>query len=377
MKKIQHQAQKKVELVNQKVTQMLHSVQRLVHVLIGPFVRIALDIRQKYRDIRERTYGGVKKFTAKLKSTLRLPGLIFSPRLNLNRLKRSFIDIKEKFSEGKEKISLTVQQGIQWVKESSQIFLGWGQLQFQRINEQVLTLTTKWKSAFQSSQKRSEKATDWVFNQLKKGARFLKRQLNPCLNFYQRQWLPKWQVVSGYCKTRWDQAGDLFQNGHKQALLFLQVRQEKMKQLSSERLINYITSQGWLAKLPLFFQNWLRRGLSHPFVRRFIELGFKCSTLFANSLLYTAKFLLQTLSCSGVVLRKGSEGLRSGTKNFFKTVVESSKSALGMLHKLAFNVLYYFLLFLTMNFIVCKWGMYLLRDCVSTLFRKINSVSVK
>lgn len=372
VKKIQHQVKKRLEVVNQKMTQFIHYVQSLAKILMQPIIQMTLQIRQLFSRIRLRFTTPIKSFTAKIRSPLRFLRLSFIQGESLKNLKKSFLEIREKFSDVKEKFGTIVQQTIHWIKESPQAVLGWGQLQFQRMADQMLTFSAKWKETFNPSQKIARETTDWVFKQLKKGANAFQRQFTPLVHLYLKQWLPRWQTIKGFSKCRWDQASDFFKNGHRRALTFLYSRQERLKLLSSDVIIDYITSRAWLNKLPTFFQQYLKKWLSHKFTHLILDKGINLSSLFAKIPLQIAKFSLEAFSHFGTFLKRAGAGSRALIKSGFKSAFDILKAVFKIIKKTAFYVLYYFLLLSTMTVILMTLGLRLLGDCTKDFIKRFS-----
>src|SRR5262249_1972940 len=149
---------------------------------------------------------------------------------------------------------------------------------------------------FQISQQLAQRATDWVLKGFRRGSEGFKRQFSPLVNFYQEQWLPRWHQLSEACKVKWLQTRNFFQHKHQRSLAFLQAMQEKLKRVTSDRILQYILSHPWMGKLPAHFQEWLKKWLSHPLIRAICDTGVKCYTLFANALVQVAKYGLQAIA---------------------------------------------------------------------------------
>lgn len=372
MKKIQHQVKKRMEKVNQKVTQILHFVQRLSKVLLQPIVQLALQIRQSFSRLKSRFNAPIKNFTTNMKSLFRFNRLSFIRGESLKNLKGFFSEIREKFSEGKERLGAIIQQSIQWMKESPQILLGWGQLQLQRVTDSALIFNSNWKKTFEPSQKIARQTTEWVFTQSKKGINAFKGQFTLLVNYYLERWHPRWQNVKETCKNQWKQTSDFFKNRHQRALTFLYCQQEKLKLFSAEQMIDYITSHHWVDKFPTFFQKFLKKWLLHPFTRTSLQLGLKFSSLFAKTLLTIAKFSLELFSHIGTFLKKAGHWIRHLIKGCFKSVSDILKIVLRVIQKSAFYLLYYSLLFSTMMIILFTWALRLLGECTKDFIAKFS-----
>jgi hypothetical protein len=363
-RKVQHQTQKYIASRTQKIVYMVQFVQRLAQVLIQPIVHLTLEIRQSIRRMREHTLQFFKMTMGRAKSMLKLP-LQFAE--GFKRLQKRMTQIREKWSQQVRTLSTRMQEGIQWIKESPQIFLGWGHAQLQRLNQQAVSWRTQWKSHFQNSQQFAQRTTNWVYRQFKNGIEGLKSCFNPFVNVYRHQLQPQWQRLKEICKGKWQQTRDFFHQKHQKALAFLQAKQEKLKQLSSLRFIQYLMSHPWMGKLPLRLQNCLKKFFSHPTFRFICEGGIKAYSFVASSLLRSASLGLQILSKGTILTLQACDWLRASVKTTLKKVVYILKIGQGVFRKCALHALYYCLLFVMMALILLMWGGRFLGQCMGAL----------
>lgn len=365
-KRIQHRTQKQIEMANRKVVQMVQLVQSIVQVLMQPIIHLALQIRQSIRQFHVRSLRMFRKIAASTKQMLHLPRMKLM--LGLEHVQKRLLIVREKWSKRAQKASIRIQQGIQWVKESPQVIYGWGQIQFQHISQQVLSFSLHWKNHFQTSQQMAQRATDWVVKGVRKGSEWFKRQFSPLINLYQEQWLPRWHQLSEAGKLKWLQTRNFFQHKHQQSLAFLQVMQEKLKRVTSDQILQYILSHPGMGKLPIHFQEWLKKWLSHSLIRAICDMGVKCYTLSANALVQVAKYGLQAIAQGSDFIIKGCNLFRSTIKMMVHTVQGVLKVCLRVFHKSVIYALYYFLLFLTIALILFIWSLRSLGNYTGYLF---------
>lgn len=369
-RKVLHKTNKQVEAGKQKIIQMMHFMQRLTQALIQPIIHLALEIRQSIRRMREQVLQFVKEKMGKAKAILTLPGRKLIEKNK--QMRRRLSQIKEKLSQQVEQVSIRMQEGIQWIKERPQVFLGWGQAQFQNLNQQVLSWRFQWKARLETSQQFAQQGTDWVAKKFRDGKNWLKQECAPLIDFYQQQLQPRWQKLTKSCKGKWQQTRDFFHQKHQRALAFLQAKQEKLKHLSSSHLLKSLISHPWMAKLPSHFQYWLKMCLSHPITRAVCDGIVKTYAFSARMLLQTAILGLQMLSQGAAWSLKSCNLLR----RFVKIAGQNIAQALNMGHRAcrkgALYALYYYLLLTVMILILCVWGLRYLRHCMRSLTLKFS-----
>lgn len=374
-KKVQHHTEARVESGAQKVVQMMHFVQRLAQVLIQPIVHLALEIRQSIRRLRTEIFQFFKKIIHRAQAAIHFPHLKLAERFK--QVQKRMSQIREKWSQQAQTMAGHVQEGIQWIKESPQFFLGWGQAQIQHLSQSFVSLGAQWKKRFQPSQQLAQRATDWVYKQFKKGIQAFKSNFEPLVNFYQQQLQPRWKKVKEICKGKWEQTRDFFHQKHQKALAFLQDKQEKLKLLSSLRLIHYFMSHPWMGKLPLRLQDWLKKCLSHPVIRAICERGVKAYSFLAHSFLQSAIYGLQTLSKGWQIFSKASHSMGAFVKVSAQKVLDFLPIGQRFFRRSLLYALYYFLLFVTIGFILFMWSLRSLGDLMSSLTSVFQDLGIK
>ena len=362
--KIQQQSQKQLESGTDKIIRLSQFVQKISQVLIQPLVHLAVEIRRSMRRLREQTLGVFQRAIRKFKNPFKL-------HLNLTKqfgpLQSRLRQVREKWSQQVQKIGEHIQGGIQWVKESPQILLGWIQLQSQTISQHVLLLGPHWKKRLQTSQQTAQRTVASIFRSLKNGMQSIKEGFAPLSHFYQHQWRPRWQKFAKICQGKWQHARDFFQQKHQRALHFLQARQDKLKSLSSHRFLSYLMIHPWLKSLPLYLQQMIKKWLSSPLIHRLCERGVKAYSWVARAFLQVIIYGLQ-IQAQGV-----SYFIKSCNLFYFavKMIGQKSLTLLKMgqsfLLKGSLYVLYHFLISVTMIFILFIWGMHALGECMSVL----------
>lgn len=369
-KKIQHQTQKQIEAGNRKVIQMVQYVQKLVQVLMQPIIHLALQIRLNIRRFREFTVRAFRNRIARFKQSFHLPRAKLANGFKL--LQKRLLEVREKWSKRAQKVNIRMQQGIQFIKEAPPAIVGWAQVQYQRVSQQALSMTVQWKNRFQTSQEFAQRATDWVGKLFKNGSESFKRQFDPLIHFYQEEWLPVWRKVRENCKQKWLSTRHFFERNHQRAFAFLQVQQEKLKRVTTERVLNYLLAHPWMGKLPGHIQEWLKKCLAHPIVQSICTVGVKLYTVSVNAVLEAAKLGLKLSAQGSSAMIKCCNLVRSTLKMAAKYAADVIKVMRRAFRKGLLYTFFYFLLFLTMALILFIWGIRLLGDYTSSFIAKLS-----
>ncbi len=363
-KKVHHQTQKHVEAGTKKVVQIVQFVQRLAQVLIQPIVHLALEIRQGILRMREHTLQFFKRIIRRTQAALKLPLRLTE---SFKQLQKRMTNIREKWSQQVQTLAVRMQEGIQWIKETPQVFLGWGQAQLQHLRQQAVSLGTQWKIHFKHSHQFAQRATGWIYQQFKNVKGNFKSGVIPLVNFYRHQLQPHWQQLKEACKRKGRQTRDFFHQKHQRALVFLQEQQEKLKRLSSLVFIQYLMAHPWMGKLPLRLQNWLKKLFSRPACRTICEGGIKVYAFVAGCLLRSASLGLQFLSKGASQTIQSCDWLRVSVKRMRQKVLHFLKRGIEIFRKGMLYALYYSLLFITMAFILLIWGVRFLGKCMGSI----------
>ncbi len=234
------------------------------------------------------------------------------------------------------------------------------------------------KNNFKVPQEKALRSTHWILNQFKKSSKILK-QFSPLLT-YLKQKLQPLQIVTKFCQKKWQQTKDFFQNSYQRALTLLKKREEKLKRVSPQQVLDYLASH-WLKKFPLYIQALLKKCLSYLLIREIIKAGVKIFLFLAQAFLTFAKKTLEVLSKVSSILIKACHQLWKTIRLFCSIGCNGLNISCKTLQKGAFYSLYYSLLFLTIVFILLVWGLRLVRDNTSSFIsilslKKINTSPV-
>jgi hypothetical protein len=160
---------------------------------------------------------------------------------------------------------------MQWVKQAPLSMLGWGQNQFQQITENALRWMQPWSKRYQASQAKAQRATEWISRRCQHAKEGIRTLFQPLTAFCREQVQPVWRQFKAVCKGKWERASDFFQQKHRKALAYLQAKQEKLKKLSYQDLVDRLFSNPLMMSLPVRLQRWLKKWLYRPFVRSIFE----------------------------------------------------------------------------------------------------------
>lgn len=371
-KKIQDQMEKHIQSGTRKVIQMAQFVQRVMQVMMQPFVHLALQIRQKFRHFQNHSLRLMKKATKRVAQTVHFPRLTLTFAQRVNDMRYFFSKADQKWCKKKEEISLYVQQTGEWIKNSPQLILSWGQFQFQRMIRHTLSLVHPWKNRFEISQKWAQKGSEWISNQVDRCIEMINSPFAFVYRYYKRFLQPNLKKTRGVCKRQWQKIDNFLQRQHQRAFAFLLVQQEKLKRLSSERFLSFLSIHPWMNQLHSVLQNGVKKCLFHPITRKVCESVFKCYSFFVNLLLYAGKIGLHALSFMKSAFIKCWNGLRAIIQSVSNSIKTFLIIALRLFQKGALYALYYFLLFLTMSIILLIWAFQSLGEYTSYVFSTLS-----
>lgn len=356
-KKLQNQTEKQIHIGMKKVIQMAQFVQKVVQVMLQPLVHLALQIRQRIRRFRDHSFHLIKKARAKINLSFPFPSLKLALNERANDIRHFLSRTQEKWEKKKEKMALQMQQGGQWIKDSPHLISEWAQCQFQRFIRQVISSRCQWKNCFQASDQWAQKGTNWISGYVHTCFKILGQPFVLTYHAYKTHMQPFFQKIKEFGKKNERKLEDFFRRYHRQVYAFLESQQVKLKHLSSERFLSSVAFHPWLKKLHVIVQKWLKKCLFHSLTRKICRGGLKCYVSCVNVFLITAKMSLDALSKTQTLSMKCYQWVC-----FF--IQSGSKSALAVLvigvswfQKGALHVLYYFLLFLTISFILLVWAL--------------------
>jgi hypothetical protein len=370
-KKVQQKMQKRFDAVSRKVVQLTQFIQNLTrNVLIMPIVRLALEARLGIRRMRDQVKQLIKSLYDKGRN------VFDKPRLKLVKgfkfLEKRLSQVREKWVQHSQSLTTRLQESIQWVKQCPQLFLGWGQGQIHKLNEQIVPFKASWKNRFQSSQDLTEKTINWMSKKVNEGKKSFKSIVEPIVSFCREKVQPQWQKLKGVCKEKWKQTKDFFHQKHRRALIFLQEKQIKLKQLSYQQFIDHLSSHVWMTKLPLKLQVWLKKWLDHSAVKAIIAAGVRIYSFMGHSFLLASSQVLQMFAKLTRMISSGYQHLQKYASQAKQKVLHVNRIVCKLFFKVFFNTLYYFLLSMMVISILSAWGIRSLAQSMSFLTSKIK-----
>jgi hypothetical protein len=354
-KKVRDKTQKQIENVKSKIVHSLQYIRHIAQVFVRPVVRLSLEISRQIHRMREQAL----LFFKRAKEAINSPHL--KAKEGFKRLQQRLSQFRENIANRTESMAVRLQESIQWIQNSPQVFLGWWLNQFQRMRALTVSSKPSWNKKFQASHHLARETIDRISNQMKKGLQSVKRHFAPFIAFSQQR-LKQLQKLKGACKTRWRLIRDFFQKNHQKALVFLQKKQKKLKQLTFEHFARRLLSHVWIKKLPLHLQKLVKKLLSHPFIRLICEGGIKVYSFLGRSLLWSLSQPLKVLSFGMRIISKTGEFFRNYMTMGWQKILHVLSICYKTCRKYALYTLYYFLLSTMIASILCVWGIRYLAD---------------
>lgn len=268
-KQLQQKVTKRTHVVTQKVTQMMQFVQQTMLKLIQPIVRLAMDMQQGIRRMNQRVQLFFQQTTKRAKALLALPGV--KVKEGWQQVQVRLARVKEKAFEKMRTISTQIQEGVQWIKETPQVLLGWIQSPFQQLTERAVSWKARVARRWNTSQQGALKATNWMAERMKQGQAKVKSYFEPLRTFYRNYAQPAWKKMSQAIQRKWQRTRDFSRRKHQKALSFLQHKQDKLKKFSYSQLTDFLLSNALMKSLPRRLQESIKKWLLHRHVRFLME----------------------------------------------------------------------------------------------------------
>lgn len=361
---------KPVQVVQKRWVQFVQAIQQVGMGLIQPVIRLMSDMRQGIRRFQERVNGYFKGFRKKAHVALLLPGVKIKEAMKY--LQKRATEWTEKIGRSARALAENIQGGLQTLKEVPVQFLGWGQAQFQRLNEYTVSWKKSWGQRLHRSQRLTERAMGWMAKQSHQIIKKITVPIQPFITFYRQKWKPRWQQFKQMCGRKWKEGNHAFHQKHQKMLQRLQKRQEQLKNLSYMQAMEHLFSGGWFTRLPRLLQEILKKLFFHSFMR-----GIGSRLIHFYSWMVGHFFALPS-RCISVVLRSMqalSKSLQS-VKKFLKSGGQTGgRFFMAGQQKggrwIWFSA-YYVLLSFTMGGILFAWGMESAKTITLSLMARIS-----
>lgn len=351
-KKVQEKTGKHIENGIQKVQQMFLTMQKMSLVLIQPIIRLVMEFRYKIQRLFNQGLQFFSRFAENLKSRFSMPFKKIAP--GFERLQKRISQVKEKFNQKARQLSERLQEGIQWIKQTPQNILAWGQAQFQRLKEQVSVKGTPLGKKIHTSQQLAERAANWISKRCDQGLTAFKRSFEPLAAFFRERISPRWQSFKKVFRGKWKLARDFFGQKQRKALSFVEEKQKKLKDLTHHHLIDKLLSQHWL---PGRFQRWMKIFLANQIVQIILKKGIQGYAFAAGNCLKGSAALLEGLAKGATIIAKARDSLRSYGRIFTQIVSNALEKSYWGCRKISKLALYYCFLYLMMAGILSIWGL--------------------
>lgn len=316
--------------------------------LIPPVERLILHIRhtvQRMLQSAQFVKPKMLELRNQLKSILAIPRGYFRERLDLTRKK--IAEIKAWSVEKGEKASELVQETLQRIKQSPQMFLGWGQMQIQNLNEKLAIWKPVWNKPLEKSKNLTDKVIGWTLRHLKNEGAGLKKELSSFFNMLNKHLQPGWQMVKRINRKM----SEFFQDKHKRALIFLQKKEKRLKEFSRERWEHL-----WISRLPSQWQSFLKRIFNHPLTQKLFKQMKDAYCFVALPILQFCQFLLIAAGKGASQVSTNYGKLKDFIIQMGFNLHEYMQMALIKSQRFAFLGLYYFLLGTIMSGVLFSWA---------------------
>lgn len=367
-KKIQENTGKQIEKGTHKVQQMLLTMQKMSLVLIQPIIRLALEFRYKI----QRLFNQGLQFFSRFAESLNLPFKKIAS--GFERLQKRISQAKEKFSLKAQQLSDRFQEGIQWIKQTPQNILAWGQAQFQRLKELAAAKGSPLAKRIHTSQQLAERAANWISKRCGQGMSAFRRGFEPLAAFCRKQLAPRWEAFKKAFSSKWKQTCDFFGQKQRKSLAFLEEKQKKLKDLTHHHLIDKLLSQRWL---PGKLQRWMKSFLATPIAQMIIKRGFQGYAFIAANCLKGSAALLKGLSKGAKIIAKARDSLCRFGRIFNQLASSGIEKVYWGGRKVSKLALYYCFLYLLMAAILSVWGLRSLGTLTSFLSMRFISLIKK
>jgi len=366
-KKIKELARKQMEPVNQVFIQTIKYFEKAKKALITPIVHIAVAIQKKLRRLREKALQLIRQEFQKVASFFGEPLKRLRSRMSgrLNQLKK----LRKSGSDKLLIVSEMMQKGIQFLRDAPYMFRDWGIAQIDNLKTSLVSFQAKWENRLSKSRALSLRMTNQISNFFSRGKAGMENLFQPIQKFVKEMLLPPWRKFTGSIASKWSHIVKFIEDKHRQAITFLQKKNEKLMGLSPTRLLQKLSEHPLLAKLPKFWQSLLKRILSHPITQFLIKMGVRTYSLLGRLVILAIKFCLDVGAHGAISAKKGLAILRSSLVRVSASLNRSLQTGLSYLQKLAFTIMYYFLLVGMMGIILIGMGVKASIKSMDTLTR--------
>lgn len=269
---VQKKAKNRMEKSSRYVAKVSQFLQQMTQALIRPMTHLIVEIRQYLWQMSK----NVRQFFKQINQRLSFKPFVKAQSKiveSFNYFRNIPQRIKEKLNEKLEKIGSQLQKAIELIKQSPQIFLGWGQTQFLRVRDGVLSFQANWNKPLQTSQDLAKRATEFFLNGMKKGFNEVKANFEPLKRLYLQKLHPHLRSMKENMINKWIQIRDFIKDQRQKALKYVQDKQEVLKKRAESHQFF-----DWLEKSFIFRNSWIKKWLLRPavvaFCKRCIELSY-------------------------------------------------------------------------------------------------------
>ena len=203
-----------------------------------------------------------------------------------------------------------------------------------------------------------------VFKAGQTGSRWIKRTFEPAAAFYREHILTNCRKIKLSIQGKWKRARDFFGKKHQQSLNYLEKKQQRLKMLSGQYLIQRIMSQMWL---PNRLKGWMQKWLSHPLFKAVFEAAVRLYALIAGACLSAFSLLLQAIARGARFISQLAGTMVLDAKNLGRQSLVFLNTGGRICRSMVFYAFYYSILYTIMAGIVFIWGIRALGTLMNSL----------
>jgi hypothetical protein len=358
-KTIQKKTQKQLEQGIRKTEQLVQYFRRISLVLIAPIARLLFEVKQGIRRGVDKARLVILRFGNAVKRTVSLP---FQQVLRTaSFIRNKTVIIKEKVNEKWNLLTERLHEGIQQLKHIPPVVISWGFGQFQQLKERIIGKEAFFPRQWKTSQSMADKAVNWTFQKFNRQVERVKSFIDPAKTFFRENIFEPCKKVLQAIQSQFKQGSDFFHRKQKNGLAFLEKKQRRLREITSDQM------EEWIGRLGL------PKGLK-AFLQKICGAIFRIAVQAYSSVLSLCTTLLKFLSNITQLLSKGKKTIVL----FFQSGIAYTTSALkvlgGLFSKATRISLYYSILYSLVVVIVMIRGMRLLASTGEAFTKKLSQL---
>lgn len=373
--KVLKQVKKPFNAVLKTMKQVLFFMQMAANRLFVPVAQLGIQVKQFFQRMNQRALNVINRWGNKVY------GLVKKPRDVASHLMQG---VKHKMDEAREWIGdrlkmahEKIQDGINWVKQSPQIILGWGAAQFQRISQQQANWTQKISSKFQVSKNIAHVCSRFIDRQAQVLKKLFLFGTLPIVKMHQYAIKPVVQFLKKVISGTWNKLSGFLNDRKKRSLEFLQSAQDKIKSWTPQQALERMFSASFLSKLPMLLRKILNRIKQNVFFQILFNMSFQIFKYVLLNLTKGAQETIKAISAAVEMISKVYNAVSEWIKNAFQTSLGYIGEGLKYAKDGWDKGFYGFLVLLFMGGILIMWGFEWLGEITARNMSKISFGTVR